>query len=63
MRFLAIHSRGAIMTDDYDKQEIKNNIHIKHLLKDIRIWNIKGTVTVFDENNKFVCKLNQRKVA
>lgn len=63
MRFLAIHSRGAIMTDDYDKQEIKNNIHIKHLLKDIRVWNIKGTVTVFDENNKFVCKLNQRKVA
>ena len=63
MRFIALHSRGAIMTDDYDKQEIIQNLHIKHLLRDIRVWGIKGTVTVFDQNNKFICKLNQKKAA
>ena len=63
MRFIAICSKGAIMTDDYTKSEIKQKLHIKHLLRDIKEWNIKGTVTVFDQNDKFVCKLNYKMAA
>ena len=63
MRFIALCSRGAIMTDDYSIDEILRGIHIKHLKRDIKEWGIRGTVTVIDQNDKFVCKLNNHKAA
>ncbi len=63
MRFIAIHNKGAIMTDDYDPIEIHEGRHIKHIKGDIRYLNIKSPVTVYDENMRFVCKLNKKKTA
>lgn len=63
MRYIAIYSKGAIMTDDYDMQEILQKRHIEHIKADIRYWHIKGAVTVYDENMRYICKLNKRKVA
>lgn len=63
MRYIAIHSKGAIMTDDYSLQEIHEGLHIKHLKADIRCWNLRGPVTVYDERMKFICKLNKKKSA
>lgn len=63
MRFIAVYSKGAIMTDDYDIQEIRQKRHIEHLKRDIRYWHINSPVTVYDENLRYVCKLNKNKAA
>lgn len=63
MRFIATFSKGAILTDDYDVDEIMRKVYIKHLMRDIKEWNIKSTVTVYDEKNRFVCKLNYKMAA
>ena len=63
MRFIAVYGKGAIMTDDYDLREIHEGLHIRHLKGDIRYLHIKSPVTVYDENMRFVCKLNKKKTA
>lgn len=63
MRFIALFSKGAIMTDDYTQNEILRGDHIKHLQADIEFGRIKGRVKVFDENYRYICTLNEKKVA
>lgn len=63
MRYLAIYNKGAIMTDDYDKSEIHEGLHIEHIKYDIRVLNIKGPVTVYDERMRVICRLNGKKAA
>ena len=58
-----MHSRGAIMTDDYSPSEILKGVHIRNIKEDIRICRIRGPVTVYDEHYKFICKLNKKKSA
>lgn len=57
MKFYAITSKGCIITDDYDKKEIGSNLHLQHILEDLKEINYKGSVRVYDFNNRFVCKL------
>lgn len=63
MRFIAIYNKGAIMTDEYTDSEIMKNLHIKHLMRDIELCNIRGKVRVYDEKNRFVCYLNYKVTA
>ena len=63
MRVIALCKKCAIMTDDYTVDEILKGTHIEHIKRDIREWNIKGPVTVIDQNDKFVCKLNKKHTA
>lgn len=63
MRFLALFNRGAIMTDDYTQREILRGDHIKHIQADIEYGRIKGRVKVFDENNRYICSLNEKRAA
>lgn len=63
MRYIALCRKCAIMTDDYDPQEVAEGLHIKHLKRDIQEWQIEGAVNVFDENNKFICQLFVKNVA
>lgn len=61
MRYFATWRHGAIMTDDYSKNEIAKGLHIKHIKKDIEECQIKGIVKVYDEHMRFVCLLNNKK--
>lgn len=61
MRYMATHRRGVIMTDDYSKDEIFRGLHIQHIKRDLRVWGIKGVVNVYDENMRFICRLNNNK--
>lgn len=63
MRYIAMFGKGAFLTDDYSPEEIRQKLHIKHILKDIELAGIKNKVFVYDENNKFICVLNQKIVA
>lgn len=58
MRYLVVFKKGCILTDDYDKSEVKANIHIKHIKRDLKTCDIR-CATVYDENQKFVCRLTR----
>lgn len=58
MKFFVISKKITIITDDYNDNEIKNNIHIKNIKKDItanKFNNMK--FSVFDENYKLIKKI------
>lgn len=63
MKFIAIHKRGAIMTDDYTLSEILRGDNIENIKEDIKYLGIRGAVRVYDENDRLVCKLNKKKTA
>lgn len=48
--------RSLVFTDDYDEEEIKNNTHLKHLRKDVKMHKkhlkIKDTVYADVVNEK-----------
>lgn len=67
MRFFATFYIGpfqhCIFTDDYSKKEIARGLHIDHFKRDIKAWNIRGPLKIFDENNKFITELNRKRAA
>ena len=58
MKFLVVFNKGCIITDDYDSKEVKENVHIKHIKNDLKYSDIRYA-TVYDENNKVVCRLSR----
>ena len=58
MQFIAEYIRGKqggkIITDDYDKEEIQKNRHIKDLVRDMKISGITDPVRLYDENGHFI---------
>ena len=55
MMFRAIiDEHTAIITDDYDKEEIAKQKHLKHLVKDLIKFDIKSPVKVYDSDNHFI---------
>lgn len=54
MKFYAVNSKGAIMTDDYSPDEILRGDHIEHIKADMIYLRINGAVKVYDENNNFI---------
>lgn len=60
MKFYALFGGYMVMTDDYSKEEIKKNLHIKHIENDVKQANVGHNVDVIllDENfakiNEFV---------
>lgn len=59
MRYFAIWDNGIIQTDDYDKNEVEKQLHLKHLCRDLIISDIEDPVRVYDENNRFIRVITQ----
>lgn len=53
---------GAIVTDDYSEEEVKNDVHIRHLRDDIKHFGLKYPCKVFDSDMKPICTLMPNKV-
>ncbi len=37
MHFYALFDNHMVMTDDYTRQEIKENLHIDHIVNDVKL--------------------------
>ena len=44
MKYIALFGKGAFITDDYSKEEIRQKLHIKHIEEDIKMSGIKNNV-------------------
>lgn len=59
MRYFAIWDDGIIQTDDYDKEEVSKQLHLKNICRDLVMCNVEDPVRVYDENNRFIRVVTQ----
>lgn len=59
MKFYATNEKSNcwVMTDDYDAEEIKNNLHIKNIIDDFKRLPLTKHISIFDENMNLVRQL------
>lgn len=59
MRFIVKTKKGYILTDEYSKNEITHNLHIKNIKDDLIKINV-ADANVYDVNFNLLFKLNNR---
>lgn len=59
MKFYATNDKNNcwIMTDDYDADEVRKNLHIKNIIDDFKALPLTKHISIFDENFNLIKRL------